>query len=487
MTDYDKPVEDPTYLKDIRYFFTDLDIDHMDQLGIDLATYDGVKENALAIYNQTLQPGGRMPPPPSEPWSAARSQTFRNWIQAEYPMGKPAIARMALMAAPPVGSRVRRNLAEMSEDEVALVVKAFEEIMAREPDHPQSYFQVAGLHWFPKPYYCVHHENRYNPWHRVYMERIEDALRSVEGCEDVTMPYWDILADDIPDVLFSEPLASYTLQADASKNFPKGYTTERNEKADILAQIASHDTKGYIAKALKTGDWSTFNDNIMIAHDGGHNSTGPTMANQAIAAFDPIFWFFHCNWDRLWWKWQVAADATTVKTFLSTVQGDTSWVTDAPFNEIAPFEQNVADTIPTGELHYIHPEGEDDIEFENLLMGNAMAAQSFRLGDAALASVRVKGIDRMRIPGTFAVHLRANDETIRKVAFFQPDDPNTCETCRKKSLVNFDFEVPLDQLTGKELSVTIEVSNPENRISRWFPLSIAGDPTVNVRTLLEGH
>ena len=50
MNDNGAPVDNPTYMAHIRYFFEDVDIDHMRPLGIDLATYEGVKFNALRIY-----------------------------------------------------------------------------------------------------------------------------------------------------------------------------------------------------------------------------------------------------------------------------------------------------------------------------------------------------------------------------------------------------------------------------------------------------
>lgn len=28
-------------------------------------------------------------------------------------------------------------------------------------------------------------------WHRAYLVRLEDALRSIEGCGEVTLPFWD--------------------------------------------------------------------------------------------------------------------------------------------------------------------------------------------------------------------------------------------------------------------------------------------------------
>jgi hypothetical protein len=42
--------------------------------------------------------------------------------------------------------------------------------------------------------------------------RFEDALRSVPGCESVTLPYWDVTTS-IPPLLYEEPFASYALQA----------------------------------------------------------------------------------------------------------------------------------------------------------------------------------------------------------------------------------------------------------------------------------
>ena len=48
------PVAYPTYMAYIRHFFEDRDIDHMKDRGINLATYEGVKSNALRIYFRTM-------------------------------------------------------------------------------------------------------------------------------------------------------------------------------------------------------------------------------------------------------------------------------------------------------------------------------------------------------------------------------------------------------------------------------------------------
>lgn len=77
--------------------------------------------------------------------------------------------------------------------------------------------------------YCNHGNVLFPTWHRAYILRFEDALRSVPGCEEVTLPFWDELltmkdgsGTPIPSVLTAStfpldgrddnPLYSYKLQ-----------------------------------------------------------------------------------------------------------------------------------------------------------------------------------------------------------------------------------------------------------------------------------
>ena len=76
----EEPVTKPTWMADIRFFFTPEDIDHMGKRGIDLATFEGVKTNALRIFGATEPPDATMPPDPRDNWTQARWDTFKNWI-----------------------------------------------------------------------------------------------------------------------------------------------------------------------------------------------------------------------------------------------------------------------------------------------------------------------------------------------------------------------------------------------------------------------
>ena len=88
------------------------------------------------------------------------------------------------------------------------------------------------------------------------------------------------------------------------------------------------------------------------------------------------------------------------------------------------------------------------------------------------------------IPGSFAVKLLADGEPIAKRAFFQPKSPRNCENCRKHALINIDFRIEREKLLDRRLSVEIEVLG-HGEIGARFPLSQAGNPTINARLLLE--
>ncbi|WP_372742553.1 tyrosinase family protein [Neptunomonas sp.] len=488
----EKPIKDPTYMKDIRHFFSVNDINHMRCKGIELGTYEGVKSNAADIYGQTSS--GHMPP--DDPWSEARVQTFLNWIVAKYPLGtaaevsKKVFAKMAKQAEAEA-VRVRKDINNLTQAEVAKVRTAFEGMMARDPTDPESYFALAGTHWYPSitnnpNFHCLHHENRYNPWHRSYLKAFEDAMRSVPGCEDVTLPYWDITTP-VPDLLYEAPFESYTAQASIAPPYDTNYKTQRYDAATVNSNIKNNlPVEPSINTALKQSIWEQFDQNIWRAHDNGHVDTGPTMANQDVAAFDPIFWFFHANWDRLWLEWQLKIGATSLEAFISTCSKPTAWLTIPPLNALPPFPETANQTISFPEIAYAAPKKKaQTMEFENKT-GNIGAEATFRVDKTAPVSVRVKNIDRSNIPGSFIVHLMADGESIARQAFFQPNKPAECKNCSENNLVNIDFQLDQKKLHGRKLGMEIHVPSQIEEGTK-FPVSSAGSPTINVRILLEGQ
>lgn len=117
-------------------------------------------------------------------------------------------------------------------------------------------------------------------------------------------------------------------------------------------------------------------------------------------------------------------------------------------------------------------------------VGSIEAARSFSIKSPAPISLRVKGIDRLNIPGSFVVKLMADGETIAKRAFMQPAQPRKNAECTRTPTVNLDFLMDRADIVDKRLHVEIEVPG-HREIGAKFPLLEAGNPTINARLLLQ--
>jgi tyrosinase len=105
--------------------------------------------------------------------------------------------------------RVRRSLYELQAAHEAGDTKPLEDLWTAwrhikelPAGHPQSFFRLGGYHGEPfqgaglkhAEYwggYCNHGNVLFPTWHRVYLLKLEEALQSVDGCEDVMLPFWD--------------------------------------------------------------------------------------------------------------------------------------------------------------------------------------------------------------------------------------------------------------------------------------------------------
>jgi tyrosinase len=495
------PVANPTWYDTIRFMFNSTDIAHMKGMDIDLSSYDTVVVMSSAILGQVASKG--MPRPPSQPWTPDMVTTFINWMTNKFPKGTPSPAQVteahAFMAAKAQAPRLRKDVTTLSADEQTKLKNAFNGILQRDVGDPNGYFALAGIHWNPAPFYCMHHAPGYNPWHRAYMFHFENALRSVPGCEDVTLPYWDITTP-IPNILKAAPFGSYTLPQDIGDGYDKGLQTSRFDEATIAAKLVQYGVTGNIAEAFEQPDWTDFhgywsdapNDTIIAAHDGGHGSIGTTMADQSIAAFDPVFWFFHANWDRLWWEWQVKVGGTNLNGLLTTINqatdpGSYLLFTNATAGWLPPFTDlpfaadavKMIDSVGSLGVDYAPPATPSPpTDFAVKTNREVSIARSASV-DAQRALVSVTGVNRLNVPGSFSVHLLKDGKRIASRFMFQPSQPKKCETCAKTGAAHFEFRLPLDQIAGGKLDVEIEPVN-KNFVGDVIPAKMLGEPKISV-------
>lgn len=533
-------IENPTWLEHIQYLFTEADIKGMKDAGrrTKLDNYDSVSNKSKNILNRVKKlkgSSGVMPPPKENRyWSETRVATFKNWRTHGHKFGQPTTheAIKSQFGAQST-TRIRKEIRALDEGEIKLLKKAFLGIMNLPATEAYSYFALAGIHGFPAKEgnwhkvcnysYCEHNAPKYHLWHRAYLYNFENALRSIDGCQNVTLPYWDFEnTESFPAILTEAPFDNYTLPFELSEKYQKGYETKTNkvDNQTILDRYKTH-VAPRVVKARTEKTWDGFRKYVIEAHDYGHVSFGfnaegsssapfddgkdSTMKDSRVASFDPIFWIFHCNWDRLWWEWQGKMKATTAKKMIPFIIDEGKEGLALPFDEdsdredkdLPPFSgeevqdphiisilgPEIVDSVNQLDVDYKHIEKPMMVnELTFLAKGSSINKNSLVI-DSQNVSIRIKGVNRIRIDGSFFIVLIGKDnngkETIDSKAFFQFTDPEKCKNCVKHAIVNFDFLVPISQIKDKELSVEI-VSSSTNDAHE----DALENVTINARLLM---
>ncbi|NER29679.1 MAG: tyrosinase family protein [Symploca sp. SIO1C4] len=512
-------IQCPTW-HDISKMITDDDVREMKNHGLDLRCYEQVSALAHKIYYYL----GYKLMPPGRSWSDAQITTYNNWLINDMPKDAAHQAqiideRNAALAT--ADRRVRKDINQLDSTEKEKLKDAFQWLMDQDPKteadyNPNAlcYFSLAAKHWYPVPTFCQHHIYGYLPWHRWQMLDFEDALRSAPGCQDVTLPYWNIETGEFPQLISEPPFKDYTFPINVYPDYydpptdigKQGTTTERNSSFQ-----GSNVVNQCINNARTAPKFSQYNgitnykydssSHIMRAHDRGHVGSGKTMANQDIAAFDPMFWFFHCNWDRLWWEWQSSRNATDLEGFKETLEScdDQKWLIDPQMSISDPFSKKNSDSIDITQLEITYTRPEETLEKVKdfplpLAIGPSWRDQNdgqstlstFTIAKENLnrVSLRVKGVNRIKVPGSFWVVLYLGGEEVGRDAFFQSTFSGNCENCVAQAKVNFDFVFDRSHLTdveGNPKEIKVEVISAIT--DEVMPFDAIGNPTINIRML----
>ncbi|KAK6338457.1 hypothetical protein TWF730_002518 [Orbilia blumenaviensis] len=213
----------------------------------------------------------------------------------------------------PGEKRIRKNILDLTTEEKDKLITAWKGIQEKEADDENGFFALAGFHGQPfrgPGYgnaswwggYCHHGNVLFPTWHRAYILRLEDALRTIQGCEDVTLPYWDEMKGEhdgqkeriIPKIFtdrkytlngeeINNPLYSYRLvqgfkdrlsRPGVDYGKPKGYETVRypfsglvgsndERKTNVhnqwMKRFTDEQTTGYLNENLR--NWFEDRDN----------------------------------------------------------------------------------------------------------------------------------------------------------------------------------------------------------------------------------
>jgi hypothetical protein len=138
-------------------------------------------------------------------------------------------------------------------------------------------------------FHAAHHSSHFLPWHREFLRRFENALRTYHP--DVTIPYWNSTVDTSP----SDPLWNN----DFIGQFDAAWGLGRTLGAATLP------TPQRVQDTLALSTYDAFWPDLeIIIHNPPHNWVGGAMATGA-SPRDPVFYLHHCWIDLLWAQWQL--------------------------------------------------------------------------------------------------------------------------------------------------------------------------------------
>ena len=136
-----------------------------------------------------------------------------------------------------------------------------------------------------------HRSSHFLPWHREFLRRFEDALRTFDP--DISIPYWNSTVDR--SASSSLWVDSFMGQFDAAWGLGRTFG----------ASGASLPTPRQAQQASSLGSYAEFWPNLeRIVHNPPHPWVGGVMGGAASPG-DPIFYLHHCWIDLLWAHWQL--------------------------------------------------------------------------------------------------------------------------------------------------------------------------------------
>ena len=189
--------------------------------------------------------------------------------------------------------RVRKNINKLPPGELANYKSAIAQIRALPAEDPRSFDHWARIHTID----CMHGTQNFLPWHRAYLIEFEDVLR--QFVPSVTIPYWDWINDrEIPAAFTGDDTNPLFDARRFPGSIPGTFIPSKGEWDDVQ-DAPTWPVYGGRQFAAGDNEFKTHNPmHVWTGGDGGDMTRPPT------AAYDPIFWSFHCSVDRQWDLWQ---------------------------------------------------------------------------------------------------------------------------------------------------------------------------------------
>jgi len=218
----------------------------------------------------------------------------------------------------------RRSMRGMSanDPDLAAYRRAVAAMKALPASDPRNWNRFAAVH----ASFCPHGNWYFLPWHRAYLNALENIVRDLADKPDFALPYWDWTAErQLPPVFAAgnprnNPLNHPRPEFEVDETLPDDMVGPQ-----VISRIlASPDFEAF-GSARPRGQNSAApawqrragarTELEFNPHDGVHGSLGGDMGQVGPASRDPIFYLHHANVDRLWAVWNARGNANSPEPF----------------------------------------------------------------------------------------------------------------------------------------------------------------------------
>jgi len=187
--------------------------------------------------------------------------------------------------------RVRKNVNSLSGQESRRLVSALESTIRR-----GEYQNVGNYHGSPPTlcdgnFCCPHGDNRFLPWHRLFMVHMEEELGEA-------LPYWDWTEDGGVPSLW-EDIQAPIQQPAVGECSGTGFSSRSNS-----VQVDTARLKAGVEAALMEETFEAFSVTLENPHNELHVVMGCDMLTPMTAAYDPVFYLHHAYVDYVFAYWQ---------------------------------------------------------------------------------------------------------------------------------------------------------------------------------------
>ena len=196
--------------------------------------------------------------------------------------------------------RIRKNILDLSEDEIADLRTAFTLLYEN-----GEYSKFAAI--LDRLGHTQQNDLLFLPWARAYFNEFELLLRT--AVPNVTLPYWDYTSSESQQEGLPGVVADPLTEEGQLNPLYRGewreplYTFRQPMPPPVLREAEMlRDT------AMAGEDFLTFSTSIWKADIFTHIWIGGSSRSTPTTSFDPVFWFSHCNLDRFWDQWQRTYD-----------------------------------------------------------------------------------------------------------------------------------------------------------------------------------